>query len=198
MFSKAKTGRLDIPKKERNHNGATFLCGDVKKKGKIDATAEMIIANKKGYEDNPCLNPLYNCRGSVSGTHFTKYDSMPTNSALKRGQKSLLKKAMQGCKLSLTNSNVRAASNKVDDIRSGFISRRKAMGDRVKKNKELLRNDYKLMKEDMFGPSGFEKGGKSRRKKRKSKKRKSRKKRRKSKKRKSRRKRRKSRRRRRR
>ena len=177
MFSKAKTNRLPAsPKKERNHNGATFLCGDVKKEGTIDATAEMIIANNKGYEDNPCLNPQYNCRGSVSGTHFTEYDSMPTNSMLKRGQKSLLKKAIDGCKLSLNNKYVRDFSNKVDSgrnmVKSGIGSLRKRVG--------------------TFGTSRRF-GGKSRRKRRKSRK----KKRRKSKK-KSRRRRKKSRRRRRR
>tara|TARA_B100001287_G_C22678564_1_gene529053 strand:+ start:2727 stop:3197 length:471 start_codon:yes stop_codon:yes gene_type:complete len=118
MFSKAKTGRLDIPKKERNHNGATFLC---------DVTAEEIL--KSG---NDCLNPAHNCRGSVSGTKFTEYDSMPTDSMFKRGQKSLLKKAIDGCKLSLTNKYVRGFSNKVDSgrnmVKSGIGSLRSRFG----------------------------------------------------------------------
>ena len=161
MFSKAKTNRLPVSSSNnRNHNGATFKC---------DVTAEEIL--KSG---NDCLNPAHNCRGSVSGTKFTDYDSMPTDSMFKRGKKFALKKAIDGCKLSLNNKYVRDFSNKVDSgrnmVKSGIGSLRKKVG--------------------TFGTaSRF--GGKSRRKRRK--RRKSRKKRRKSKK-KSRRKRKKSRR----
>jgi hypothetical protein len=164
MFSKAKTNRLPVSSSnKRNHNGATFKC---------DVTAEEIL--KSG---NDCLNPAHNCRGSVSGTKFTDYDSMPTDSMFKRGKKFALKKAIDGCKLSLTNNVVRGFSNAADSARTKITSIGNSVGSLKKKV-------------GTFGTaSRF--GGKSRRKRRK--RRKSRKKRRKSKK-KSRRKRKKSRR----
>lgn len=151
MFSKAKTNRTPASSSnKKNHNGATFKC---------DVTAEEIL--KSG---NDCLNPAHNCRGSVSGTKFTDYDSMPTDSMFKRGKKFALKKAIDGCKLSLTNNVVRGFSNAADSgrnmVKSGIGSLRKKVG--------------------TFGTSKRF-GGKSRRKRRKSR-RKSRKKRRKSKK----------------
>ena len=119
MFSKAKTNRLPVSSSNnRNHNGATFKC---------DVTAEEIL--KSG---NDCLNPAHNCRGSVSGTKFTDYDSMPTDSMFKRGKKFALKKAIDGCKLSLNNKYVRDFSNKVDSgrnmVKSGIGSLRSRFG----------------------------------------------------------------------
>ena len=175
MFSKAKTNRLPASSSnKRNHNGATFKC---------DATAEEIL--KSG---NDCLNPAHNCRGSVSGTAFTEYESMPAGSWREpavMAKKKAMATAIKGCKLSLTNNVVRGFSNAADYARTKMTSIGNSVGSLKKKV-------------GTFGTSKrFGLGGKSRRKRRKSR-RKSRKKRRKSKKRKSRRRRKKSRRRRRR
>ena len=158
MFSKASRG-LET-KSSNNHVGVTYKC---------DASADEI---KK--TDTDCMNPKHNCRGAYSGTPFTQYDTMPTDSIFKRGKKAALKKAIQGCKIALNNNTIASMGKKFNSVRD---ARQKITGDLSKK----------------FSTFGTAKrfGGKSRRKRRK--RRKSRKKRRKSKK-KSRRKRKKSRR----
>tara|TARA_B100001093_G_scaffold518918_1_gene605562 strand:+ start:937 stop:1407 length:471 start_codon:yes stop_codon:yes gene_type:complete len=152
-FSKASRG---LETKSSNHVGVTYKC---------DSPADEI---KKTNTD--CMNPAHNCRGAYSGTKFSDFEKMPTDSLFKRGKKAALKKAIQGCKIALNNNTIASMGNKFNSLRD---TRQKVTGDLSKKF------------------SSF--GGKSRRKRRK--RRKSKKKRRRKSKKKSRRKRKKSRRR---
>jgi len=91
---------------ENNHSGATFIC---------DSTAEAIKEQsvKDGKQKPDCLNPIHNCRGSVSGRAF------PANG---KSYSPTLNTAMFGCKTALNTEFGKKAAAAASSTRNAVTS----------------------------------------------------------------------------